>query len=44
MKGGSCRAEKSHKVLMMMMMEAAKLGWAGARPEQSKSGAEAGAE
>ena len=27
-KGGSRRAEKSHKVLMMMM-KAAKLGWAG---------------
>ena len=28
-KGGSRRAEKSYKVLMMMMMKTAKLGWAG---------------
>ena len=41
-KGGSRRAEKSRKVLMMML-KAAKLGWAGPRAgqEQSKSGAEA---
>ena len=41
-KGGSRRAEKSRKVLLMMMM-AAKLGLVepGAGLEQSKSGAEA---
>ena len=39
-KGGSRRAEKSRKVLMMMM-KVAKLGWAGAGLEQRKSGAEA---
>ena len=41
-KGGSCRAKKSRKVLMMMM-KAAKLGLAGAGAglEQRKSGAEA---
>ena len=42
-KGGSRRAEKSRKVLMMMMMKAAKLGWAGpgAGQKQSRSGLEA---
>ncbi len=35
-KGGSRRAEKSRKVLMMMM-KAAKLGWAGAGQEQDRS-------
>ena len=41
-KGGSRRAEKSCKVLMMM--KAAKLGWAGAGKEQgwSRSRPEAG--
>ena len=40
-KGGSRRAEKSCKVLMMMMT--AKLGWAGpgAGQKQSRSGVEA---
>ena len=40
-KGGSRRAEKSRKVLMMM--KAAKLGWAGlgAAQKQSRSGVEA---
>ena len=42
-KGGSRRAEKSRKVLMMMM-KAAKLGWAGpgAGQEQGWSKARAG--
>ena len=42
-KGGCRRAKKSHKVLMMMMMKAAKLGWAGpgAGQKQSRSGVEA---
>ena len=41
-KGGSRRAEKSRKVLMMMM-KAAKLGWAGpAGQEQAWSKARAG--
>ena len=41
-KGGSRRAEKSRKVLMMMM-KAAKLGWAGtAGHEQGRSKARAG--
>ena len=41
-KGGSRRAEKSRKVLMMMM-KTAKLGWAGpgAGQKQSRSGVEA---
>ena len=40
-KGGSRRAEKSRKVLMMMM-KTAKLGWAGpgAGQKQSRSGVE----
>ena len=42
-KGGSRRAEKSRKVLMMMMMKAAKLGWAGpAGQEQGRSKARVG--
>ena len=43
-KGGSRRAEKSRKVLMMMMMKAGKLGWAGpgAGQEQGWSEARAG--
>ena len=42
-KGGSRRAEKSRKVLMMMMLKAAKLGWAGpgAGQKQNRSGLEA---
>ena len=40
-KGGSRRTEKSRKVLMMMM-KAAKLGWAGAGQEQGRSKARAG--
>ena len=41
-KGGSRRAEKSRKVLMMMM-KTAQLGWAGpgAGQKQSRSGVEA---
>ena len=41
-KGGSRRAEKSRKVLMMM--KAAKLGWAGADHEQARSTLGAGQE
>ena len=43
-KGGSCRAEKSRKVLMMMMMKAAKLGWAGPGAGQEQGRNRAGAE
>ena len=43
-KGGSRRAEKSHKVLMMMMMKAAKLGWAGPGAGQEQGRNRAGAE
>ena len=42
-KGGSRRAEKSRKVLMMIM-KAAKLGWAGAGQEQTMSRPGAGCE
>ena len=42
-KGGSRRAEKSCKVLMMMI-EAAKLGWAGPGAEQGRKRAGAGQE
>ena len=42
-KGGSRRAEKSRKALMMMMMKASKLGWVGpAGQEQGWSKARAG--
>ena len=40
-KGGSRRAEKSRKVLITMM-KAAKLGWAGARQEKGWSKTRAG--
>ena len=42
-KGGSRRAEKSRKVLMMMM-KAAKLGWAGPGAGQEQDRNRAGAE
>ena len=43
-KGGCRRAEKSRKVRMMMMMKAAKLGWAGPGAGQEQGRNRAGAE